>query len=147
MKRADVLPASADIASESGLQAISFLFILHAFCKQLAKPCTLRCAETTLAPLLVLLAAAVLVTQLRRLGVLARRPYLEEKRSSAADKAICVLYALLVASHAAWVMYWSLRGGAPFEIFFDAAMLAVWLAAEVPHTAVHLAAPGLRKCM
>ncbi len=146
LKRADVLLLSADIASVSRLQAISFLSILHAICQQQqAKPCTLRRAETTLAPLLVLLAAAVLVTQLRRLGVLARRPYLEEKRSSAADKAICVLYALLVASHAAWVVYWSLRGGAPFEIFFDAAMLAVWLAAEVLHTGIYLAAPRLRK--
>ena len=43
LKRADVLLVSADIASVSRLQAISFLSILHAFCQQRqAKPCTLR---------------------------------------------------------------------------------------------------------
>ena len=88
-------------------------------------------AETTLAPLLVLLAASVLVTQLRRLAVLARRPYLETRRTSAADLLACICYAALAASHAGWLIYWAVVHGPPFELFFEACLLAVWAAAEV----------------
>ncbi|KAK9823014.1 hypothetical protein WJX81_007044 [Elliptochloris bilobata] len=86
--------------------------------------------ETTLAPLLVLLAATVLVTQLRRLAVLARRPYLDTKHIGAADILACVCYAALALSHAGWLVYWLVVRGAPFEVFFEACLLAVWLAAE-----------------
>ena len=88
-------------------------------------------AETTLAPLLVLLAASVLVTQLRRLAVLARRPYLETRRTGAADLLLCACYAALAASHAGWLVYWAVAPGAPFELFFEACLTAVWAAAEV----------------
>ena len=87
--------------------------------------------ETTLAPLLVLLAGAVLTSQLRRLTVLARRPYLDTRQTTAADITACVCYAALALSHAAWLVYWAVAPGAPFEVFFEACLLAVWLAAEV----------------
>lgn len=79
----------------------------------------------------MLLAASVLVTQLRRLAVLARRPYLETRRTSAADLLACACYAALAASHTGWLVYWAVARGAPFELFFEACLLAVWAAAEV----------------
>lgn len=100
-------------------------------------------AETTLAPLLVLLAASVLVTQLRRLAVLARRPYLETRRTSAADLLACVCYAALAASHAGWLIYWAVVHGPPFKLFFEACLLAVWAAAEVRRLREHCRVPVL----
>ncbi len=99
--------------------------------------------ETMLAPLLVLLAGAVLTSQLRRLTVLARRPYLDTRRTTAADITACVCYAALALSHAAWLVYWAVAPGAPFEVFFEACLLAVWLAAEVIATVVFTLCPML----
>lgn len=79
----------------------------------------------------MLLALAGLTTQLRRLSVLARRPYLTVRKITATSVTACVCYAALALSHGAWLVYKAATPGAPFQIFFEACLLAVWLVAEV----------------
>ena len=79
----------------------------------------------------MLLALAGLTTQLRRLSVLARRPYLTIRSITATSVTACVCYAALALSHGAWLVYRAATPGAPFEVFFEACLLAVWLVAEV----------------
>ena len=87
--------------------------------------------ESTLAPLLVLLALAGLTTQLRRSSVLARRPYLSVMRITATKVTACVCYAALALSHGSRLVYRAATPGAPFGVFFEACLLAVWVVAEV----------------
>ena len=94
-------------------------------------PCT---AETAGSPVLWIIAAAVLYTQIKRLQLLRRhRSYLGLGSYGVREAFVAAALVALTVSHAGWLVFYVWQHQAAFHYLYESTMLLYWGAALVGH--------------
>ena len=98
-------------------------------------PCT---AETASSPVMWIVAAAVLYTQIKRIQLLKRhRSYLSPSQYGVRQAFVSAALVALTVSHIGWLAFYIWQHQAAFHYLYESTMVVYWLAALVGQPETH----------